>query len=310
MNIGEDIQNVFNKDPAARSTLEVILCYPGLHAIWMHRIAHKLWKHNRYLMARLVSHICRLFTGIEIHPGAKIGRRLFIDHGSGVVIGETAEIGDDVLIYMGVVLGGTSLKKSKRHPTIENNVILGSGSIVLGPITVGEGAKIGAGSVVIRSVPSETTVVGIPARIAGHDSESVGKLDHNILPDPEMLVSIQILDKLNRLEKRMKIQEDMLFSEQKITTLCKPDEQILTILKDIIDPESGMNIVDIGMIKDVIVTDNHVDIRLILTSEKCPMIEYLTDQIKFKLININGIDIVDVNILDEPWNWNRCKKKI
>lgn len=215
MDISEDIQTIFNKDPAARSTLEVLFCYPGLHAIWIHRIAHKLWKYKLYFLARLISHISRGLTGIEIHPGATLGRRVFIDHGSGVVIGETAEVGDDVLIYMGVVLGGISLEKSKRHPTVENGVTLGSGAIVLGPITIGKGAKVGAGSVVIRSVPAETTVVGVPARIAGYDSESVGKLDHNILPDPEILVSSKILDKLNKLEERLKVQEELIISSKK-----------------------------------------------------------------------------------------------
>lgn len=168
MSIREDIQTVFDKDPAARSTLEVLLCYPGLHAIWAHRIAHALYRRRLYFLARLVSHISRALTGIEIHPGAKIGRRVFIDHGSGVVIGETAEVGDDVLIYMGVVLGGTALERTKRHPTIEDGVIIGSGAIVLGPITVGRGAKIGAGSVVVHPVPpvrrSSGSRAGLPVR--------------------------------------------------------------------------------------------------------------------------------------------------
>jgi serine O-acetyltransferase len=166
MGIKEDIRTVFEKDPAARSTLEVICCYPGLHAVWIHRVSHYLWKKHFYFPARLLSHISRMLTGVEIHPGTKLGRRVFIDHGSGVVIGETAEVGDDVLIYMGVVLGGTALEKTKRHPTIENDVVIGSGAAVLGPITVGRGAKIGAGSVVVRSVPPEATAVGVPARIA------------------------------------------------------------------------------------------------------------------------------------------------
>jgi serine O-acetyltransferase len=142
--IAEDVRTVFNGDPAARSVLEVLTCYPGLHALWSHRISHFMWKHHLRFPARLLSHWARFFTAIEIHPGAEIGRRFFIDHGSGVVIGETAEIGEDVLIYQGVVLGGTSLNKGKRHPTIGNKVVIGTGAVVLGAITVGDGAKIGS----------------------------------------------------------------------------------------------------------------------------------------------------------------------
>ncbi len=161
----EDIQTVLAKDPAARSALEVILLYPGVQAIWLHRAAHWLWRHNRLFLARLLSHLGRLMTGIEIHPAATIGRRVFIDHGMGIVIGETAEIGDDVLIYSGVVLGGTSLEKVKRHPTLGNNVVVGAGAIVLGAITVGDNARIGAGAVVVRPVPAGVTVVGQAARV-------------------------------------------------------------------------------------------------------------------------------------------------
>ena len=207
MGIREDIRTVFEKDPAAMSTLEVICCYPGLHAIWMHRIAHFLWDKHFFFLARLLSHISRMLTGIEIHPGAKLGKRVFIDHGSGVVIGETAEVGDDVLIYMGVVLGGTALERTKRHPTIENDVVLGSGAIVLGPITIGRGAKVGAGSVVIRPVPPGATVVGVPARIAEpQPSVSAGQLDHNKLPDPMLSVVSQMLDRLSRLEDKFQAQ--------------------------------------------------------------------------------------------------------
>jgi len=161
----EDIQNIFAKDPAAKNTLEVVLCYPGLHAIWLHRIAHWFYRKKMYTIARIISHINRHITDIEIHPGAKIGRRFFIDHGMGVVIGETTEIGDDVLMYSGVVLGGTSLEKKKRHPTLGNNVVIGTGAIVLGAINIGDNARIGAGSVVVTDVPPNTTVVGVPARI-------------------------------------------------------------------------------------------------------------------------------------------------
>lgn len=161
----EDIQSVFHRDPAARNRFEVLTCYPGLHAIWMHRIAHALWRRNWKLIARLISHLSRWLTGIEIHPGAKIGRRFFIDHGFGVVIGETAEIGDDVTLYQGVTLGGTSWNKGKRHPTLENGVVVGAGAKVLGPFTVGESAKIGSNAVVTKAVPAGATAVGIPAKI-------------------------------------------------------------------------------------------------------------------------------------------------
>lgn len=179
LNIKEDIDNVFKKDPAARSVIEVVLCYPGLHCIWIHRIAHYLWNKKFYLLARLLSHISRFITGIEIHPGAKIGRRFFIDHGMGVVIGETAEIGDDVLIYQGVVLGGVSLNKGKRHPTVGNNVVIGAGAIVLGNIKIGDNSRIGAGSVVLKDVPPDTTVFGIEAKPKGSGIEKEKLLEHN-----------------------------------------------------------------------------------------------------------------------------------
>ena len=181
----EDIQTIFTKDPAVKNTLEAILCYPGLHAIWFHRIAHWFYEKRIYTIARIISHISRHFTGIEIHPGAKIGRRVFIDHGMGVVIGETAEIGDDVLMYQGVVLGGTSLEKKKRHPTIGNNVVIGAGAIVLGAVNIAENARIGAGSVVISDVPSGATVVGVPGRIGlGFTTKEIQALEHGKLPDP------------------------------------------------------------------------------------------------------------------------------
>jgi serine O-acetyltransferase len=163
--IREDIQGVFERDPAARSTWEVLTCYPGLKAIWAHRLSHWLWTHGLKWLGRTVSQLARWFTLIEIHPGAKIGRRFFIDHGAGVVIGETAEIGDDVTLYQGVTLGGTSWAKGKRHPTLGNNVVVGAGAKVLGPFTVGEGARVGSNAVVVREVPPGASVVGIPARI-------------------------------------------------------------------------------------------------------------------------------------------------
>jgi serine O-acetyltransferase len=180
----EDIRTVFAEDPAARSVIEVLLCYPGLHAVWLHRIGHWLWNHRLRLLARIVSHVSRLLTAIEIHPGAKIGRRFFIDHGMGVVIGETTEIGDDVLMYQGVVLGGTSQERTKRHPTIESNVVIGAGAIILEPITVGEGSRVGAGSVVVKPVPPGTTVVGVPARSVEERRRRDAILEHAALPDP------------------------------------------------------------------------------------------------------------------------------
>jgi len=205
MSINEDIQTVFAKDPAARSILEVITCYPGLHAVWLHRISHFLWMHNLFFLARLTSHLSRFLTGVEIHPGAKIGKRFFIDHGMGVVIGETAEVGDDVLMYMGTVLGGTSLDKVKRHPTIEDGVVIGAGSILLGPIIIGKGAKIGAGSVVVRSVPAGATVVGVPGRIAEPECPvTATDLNYANLPDPMLRVVSRLLDRQNRLEERLR----------------------------------------------------------------------------------------------------------
>jgi serine O-acetyltransferase len=199
----DDIGTVFREDPAARSKLEVLLCYPGLHALWSHRIAHWLYKRKLFFTARIISHFNRFFTQIEIHPGATIGRHFFIDHGSGVVIGETAEIGDNVLIYQGVVLGGTSLEKKKRHPTIGNEVVIGAGAVLLGPIRVGDGAKIGAGSVVIHDVPPQKTVVGVPARVAGEHAHLLVDLEHANLPDPVVDTLQHLLDELHKLKKRV-----------------------------------------------------------------------------------------------------------
>jgi len=182
MNFAEDIRTVFQKDPAARGFLEVLLCYPGLHAVWLYRPAHWLWTRGLYFPARLLSHLARFLTGVEIHPGASIGRRFFIDHGMGVVIGETAEIGDDVLLYQGVVLGGVSLEHKKRHPTLGNGVVVGAGAAVLGAIKIGDRARIGAGSVVLAEVPPDTTVFGVPAHSA-RGGAAGGQLDHNRLPD-------------------------------------------------------------------------------------------------------------------------------
>lgn len=181
----EDIRSVFDRDPAARSTLEVLLCYAGLHAIWDHRIAHWLWIHNMKLLARMFSQLSRFFTGIEIHPGAVIGRRFFIDHGMGVVIGETAEIGNDVTMYHGVTLGGVSINKGKRHPTIGDGVVIGAGAKILGAIEIGSGSRVGANAVVVDEIPPDSVVVGVPGRPVHKEKPSrmLPDLNHNKLPD-------------------------------------------------------------------------------------------------------------------------------
>ncbi|MEC5302481.1 MULTISPECIES: serine O-acetyltransferase [Staphylococcus] len=188
---------VFEQDPAARTTLEVVTSYAGVHAVWSHLIAHELYKKKKYVLARLISQVTRFFTGIEIHPGAQIGRRLFIDHGMGVVIGETCRIGDNVTIYQGVTLGGTGKEKGKRHPDIGDNVLIAAGAKVLGNITINANVNIGANSVVLNSVPSYSTVVGIPGHIVKQDGRRIGKtFDHRNLPDP-------IYEQLKELEKQL-----------------------------------------------------------------------------------------------------------
>jgi serine O-acetyltransferase len=182
--VREQIDTIFREDPAARSVIEIFLCYPGFQAILLHRLAHRLYRWRMPLVPRVLSQVSRFFTGIEIHPGATIGRRFFIDHGSGVVIGETTEIGDDVLLYQGVTLGGTGNEKGKRHPTLGNNVVVGSGAKVLGNIRIGDNVKVGAGSVVVHPVPDNSTVVGIPGRVVRVRAEG-GVLEHGRLPDPE-----------------------------------------------------------------------------------------------------------------------------
>ncbi|MGB9801296.1 MAG: serine O-acetyltransferase, partial [Thermanaerothrix sp.] len=181
----EDIESVFERDPAARTFLEVLLTYPGLHAIWLHRVAHWLWRRRLKLIARWLSTLNRFLTGIEIHPGAKIGRRFFIDHGMGVVIGETAEVGDNVTMYHGVTLGGVSLEKGKRHPTIEDDVVIGAGAKVLGNIVVGRGSRIGANAVVVKSVPPNSVVVGVPGQVVvrSQPRPAAPDLQHDKLPD-------------------------------------------------------------------------------------------------------------------------------
>lgn len=203
--IQEDIKTIYEKDPAARNMAEVIFCYPGLHALICHRICHKLNYWKIPFIPRLISQISRFFTGIEIHPAATIGRRFFIDHGMGVVIGETAVIGDDVLIYQGVTLGGTGKDTGKRHPTISNNVVIGAGAKVLGNILIGSGCRIGAGSVVIESVPEFSTVVGIPGRIVHQKIMIDGQLQHNRIPDPITCelrrLKYELIDIKNELEE-------------------------------------------------------------------------------------------------------------
>ncbi len=209
--ITEDIRTAFREDPAARNVMEVILCYPGLHAIWMHRSAHFFWIHGWQNLARLISHISRFLTGIEIHPGAKIGRRFFIDHGMGIVIGETAEIGDDVLMYQGAVLGGTTREKKKRHPTICNKAIIGADAVVLGAIEVGEGARVGSGSVVVKDVPAGATVVGVPGKIVEAKQPKVKPLidlEHGRLPDPVAEAVNILVKKQHELEERIKKLEE------------------------------------------------------------------------------------------------------
>lgn len=199
-----EIKVIFERDPAARSVWEIFLCYPGFHAILFHRLAHFLWIHKVPLLPRLISHLSRFLTGIEIHPGAKIGEGFFIDHGMGIVIGETSEIGNDVLLYQGVTLGGTGKEKGKRHPTLGNDVVAGAGAKILGPITIGNNVRIGAGSVVVRSVPDNSTVVGIPAkRVGGEEKISGAELEHGRLSDPQEEVISELLKRLRDLEEKM-----------------------------------------------------------------------------------------------------------
>jgi serine O-acetyltransferase len=206
--IREDIHSVFDRDPAARSVLEIVFCYPGLHAVWIHRIAHWFWSRGFYFFGRFTSHLGRFLTGIEIHPGARIGRKFFIDHGMGVVIGETAEIGDNVTLYHGVTLGGVTWDKVKRHPTVEDNVVIGSGAKVLGPFTVGKGAKIGSNSVVVKEVPENATVVGIPGRmvLAAEEKKDEARpdLEHGKLPDPEAKAISCLFDQIRALERKVR----------------------------------------------------------------------------------------------------------
>lgn len=204
-NLREDINSVFERDPAARNVLEILFCYPGLHALWIYRVAHWFWINEFFFLGRLISHIGRFLTGVEIHPGARIGRKFFIDHGMGVVIGETAEIGDNVTLYHGVTLGGVTWDKIKRHPTLDDNVVIGSGAKILGPFTVGKGARIGSNSVVIKEVPENATVVGIPGRVVlarEIKEDTRPDLQHGQLPDPEAKAIACLFDQIHELERK------------------------------------------------------------------------------------------------------------
>ncbi|MDO4539700.1 MAG: serine O-acetyltransferase [Syntrophomonadaceae bacterium] len=212
-NLKREFQVVLERDPAARNRLEIFLCYPGFHAIVWHRVAHFFYRHKWFLLARIISQLNRHFTDIEIHPGAKLGRGVFIDHGSGIVIGETAEVGDNVTLYQGVTLGGTGKEKGKRHPTIGNNVTISTGAKVLGSFTVGDNVRIGAGSVVLKAVPANCTVVGVPGRVVLMDGRPLEHkdeimLDHNILPDPVADAFNELRARIGELEARLRQYEE------------------------------------------------------------------------------------------------------
>ncbi|MCX7682428.1 MAG: serine O-acetyltransferase [Anaerolineae bacterium] len=299
--IREDIQTVFAKDPAARTVWEVLCCYPGLHAIWLYRVAHWLWKRRLFFLARFLSHVNRWLTGIEIHPGARIGRRFFIDHGMGVVIGETAEIGDDVLMYQGVVLGGTSLEKKKRHPTIGNHVVIGTGATVLGPITVGDGARIGAGSVVIKPVPPGATVVGVPAHVAGPKQATETDLEHARLPDPVLRSVSEALERLSRLEERVR---DIERGRPAVAPAGPVDEAcIREALREVIEPEIGINIVDLGMVRGITLNGRGVEVRLALPCPECSYTGSIVEQVRRKVRSVTNGEAVEIIIADEPWSW-------
>ncbi|PBP90674.1 serine O-acetyltransferase [Pseudomonas syringae] len=252
----EDIQSVFHRDPAARNAFEVLTCYPGMHAIWLHRFAHILWRNGWKWPARVVSNFSRWMTGIEIHPGARIGRRFFIDHGMGIVIGETAEIGNDVTLYQGVTLGGTSWNAGKRHPTLEDGVVVGAGAKVLGPFTVGAGAKIGSNAVVTKAVPAGATVVGIPGRIIVKSDDEVEarrkamaeKLGFDAygvsadMPDPVARAIGQLLDHLQAVDGRLEGMCDALGrlgSDYRAKELPELRDEVFDCVKDRQDDKVG-----------------------------------------------------------------------
>ncbi|MEA3376426.1 MAG: serine O-acetyltransferase [Chloroflexota bacterium] len=317
----EDVQTVFAKDPAAKTLWEVLCCYPGLHAVWLHRMAHFLSEHGLLFLGRVVSHINRWLTGVEIHPSAKIGRRCFIDHGMGVVIGETTEIGDDVLMYQGVVLGGTSLEKTKRHPTVGNRVVIGAGATLLGPITVGDGVRVGAGSVVINPVPAGATVVGVPGHIAGLASATQTKtdlLEHGRLPDPMLRTLSEILERHSRLEERVNEVEKVLpkaaptiFPDvQEAVPGAHGEEAIREALKEVIHPEMGINIVDLGLIKEVACNGRGLEVRMVLTSPTRPTAGYLVEQVRRKVRQVTDGEPVEVLLLDESWRWTDAAPRL
>ncbi|MDA3792509.1 MAG: serine O-acetyltransferase [Elusimicrobia bacterium] len=236
--IKKDIDTVFKRDPAAKNIVEILLCYPGLHAIIIHRVANKLYGKKEYTAARIISHIAKFLTSIEIHPGAKIAESVFIDHGSGVVIGETAEIGKNCLIYQGVVLGGTSLLKKKRHPTLEEGVIAGAGSIILGPVIIGKGARIGAGAVVINNVPPGATAVGVPAKIGvGFSGKDIKALEHNRLPDPVADAVKYFMEENNKLEGRIKELEKLEGVKSHIDKIMEDKKE--EIIKEFSSPDDS-----------------------------------------------------------------------
>jgi len=217
----DDFKAVFERDPAVRSIAEIIFCYPGFHAMLFHRLAHALWQRKFYFFGRLTSHFGRLLTGIEIHPGARIGRGFFIDHGMGVVIGETAEIGNNCTLYHGVTLGGTSWAKEKRHPTLGDNVVIGSGAKVLGPFTVGDNSKIGSNSVVVKEVPADSTVVGVPGRIVMSGGQK-GDLEHGQLPDPEAKAISCLFDQIQVLERKIR---ELTEEQERLRALQAPPQK-------------------------------------------------------------------------------------
>lgn len=301
----EDVRTVFSKDPAARSVLEVLCCYPGLHAVWLHRVAHWLWVHQLRLLARLVSHVSRWLTGIEIHPGATIGRRFFVDHGMGVVIGETSEVGHDVLLYQGVVLGGTSLNKGKRHPTIGNDVVVGTGAVVLGPISVGDGARIGAGSVVVRPVPAGTAVVGVPARPVGkpEPDRATADLQHGELPDPVVRAISQSLERSSRLEVRVRELEAAIGLIAPAGAEREPRQQLAAedleiqirqALGEVIDPGIGMSLAECGFVHDVLVDRGHAQVQLQLDDPECAFKHYFEREVRRRVLSLDGITQIDI----------------
>jgi len=238
--IKEDINAAFQNDPAARSKLEVFLCYPGVHALWLHRISHYLWGKGWIVLARFISHLNRFLTGIEIHPAAQIGRGVFIDHGMGVVIGETAVVGDGCLLYKGVVLGGTTTEKTKRHPELGKKVIVGSNACILGNISVGDYARIGSGSVVIKDVPPHSTVVGVPGRIVQQKKKEPDEmLDHERLPDPIADALKIVLKETCKLRQRIKnLEEHLKLSREEDDAVSETESEVMTVfMKDYRDGE-------------------------------------------------------------------------